>query len=272
MRSTEFRLIRVKTSSSKQGKVISMCRVFALQFTVIFCVVALPEFVLSQDRDFGRRQVEQMLADRPDMRDVIGPEHPIYQWVVDGYQGKHIGQRVFWNANSPRTGRHAEHALPYGSHPAYISISGGAETTAVDKWSAVVFELFNLQNHEKFTQLAVEAASGRLSPDEYATRSVMLEYDATLRTHRLFAANPLPDSTHGRDPWYNAWVKATLPTEEEFKAQHAVAGSTRSNFDYFKTAYMAQIAPHIKKNDEPSHATEPAVGSVLKSTQPAPAR
>jgi hypothetical protein len=225
-----------------------MVRVYLLQLVALCSVFMLPGAVQSQDSEFGRRQVEQMLADRPDMKEVIGPEHPIYRWVVEGFQGKLIGQRVYWNANSPRAGRAAEHAVPYGTYPPYISISGGTETTAVDKWGAVVFELSNLQNHEGFTQLTVEGVAGQLSADEYATKCVMLEYAAQLRTHKVFAANPLPESSHGRDRWYNAWVKAELPTDEEFKAKYAQPGSTHSNYDYFKNAYLTQIAPYAKSS------------------------
>ncbi len=224
------------------------------QLTAMLALLAVPIAAFSQDNGFGRRQVKQLLADRPDMKDVIGRDHPVYRWVVDGFQGKYLGQRVYWNANSPRAGRAAEHAVPYGTYPPYISISGGTETTPVDKWGAVVFELCNLQNHEAFARLATDASAGKLTADEYAKQCVMLEYDAQLRTHRLFAANPLPDSHHGRDRWYNTWVKSELPTAEKFKATHAVPGSTRTNYDYFKKAYTTQIAPYIRpsKDDEPS--------------------
>ncbi|WP_430453840.1 hypothetical protein [Rhodopirellula europaea] len=224
-----------------------------LQLTAILAILAVPNVAFSQDNGFGRRQVKQMLSDRPDMKNVIGRAHPIYKWVADGFHGKYLGQRVYWNANSPRAGRAAEHAVPYSTYPPYISISGGTETTPVDKWGAVVFELCNLQNHEQFTRLATDARAGKFTADEYATQCVMLEYDAQLRTHKLFTANPLPDSHHSRDWWYNTWVKTELLSAKEFKAKYAVPGSTRSNFDYFKNAYTTQIAPYIRpsKNDEP---------------------
>ncbi|MEO9932936.1 hypothetical protein [Rhodopirellula bahusiensis] len=217
---------------------------------VFFMTLAvMPVSGLSQDSGFGKRQVKQMLADRPDMKNVLGREHPIHAWVVDGFEGRLVGQRVYWNANSPRTGRAAEHAIPYANYPPYISISGGTETTAVDKWGAVVFELCNLQNHENFTQLAVEARAGKLSAEQYARKCVMLEYDAQLRTRELLAEDPLPDSPHGRDGWYNTWVKPELPTREAFEAEYAVPGSTMFNFDYFFNAFQTQFAPFIQSSD-----------------------
>ena len=231
-----------------------MLRAHVLYFQLtILAVLIVPCTAFSQDSGYGRRQVKQMLADRPDMKDVIGRDHPIYKWVADGFQGKYLGQRVYWNAKSPRTGRAAEHAVPYGTYPPYISISGGTETTPIDKWGAVVFELCNLQNYEEFTRLARDASAGKITADEYATQCVMLEYDAQLRTHKLFAANPLTDSHHGRNPWYETWVKSDLLSAKDFKAKHAVPGSTRTNYDYFKKGYATQIAPYIRppKSDEP---------------------
>lgn len=218
----------------------------SFRWIAIFPIVVGPSTVFSQDSGFGRRQVQQMLADRPDMKGVIDRTDPVHKWVVDGFQGKLIGQRVYWNANSPRTGRAAEHATPYGNYPPYISISGGTDTTPVDKWAAVVFELHNLRNFEEFAKLATDASAGKLTADEYATQCVMLEYDAQLRTHKFFAKNPLPESAHGRDRWYKTWALSDLPSAEEFKTKHAVPGGTRSNFDYFKNSYITQILPYTK--------------------------
>ncbi len=217
---------------------------------IVFYTTNLHTQVFSQDSGFGRRQVEQMLADRPDMKGVIGEEHPIYQWVVDGFQGKYFGQRVYWNANSPTSGRSAEHAQPYGDYPPFISISGGTETTAIDKWCSVVFELENLQNHEKFSALFEEGLAGKISGNEYATGCVMLEYEAALRTREVLRAKPLPDSAHGRDPWYNSFVKSQPPSAKEYKAKHAVPGNSGSNFDYFKSAYVERIAPYVQSAPE----------------------
>ncbi|KLU05073.1 hypothetical protein RISK_002835 [Rhodopirellula islandica] len=61
----------------------------------------------------------------------------------------------------------------------------------------------------------------------------------------MFAKDPLPDSPHGRDGWYNTWVKPELPTREAFEAEYAVPGSTMSNFDSFFNAFQTQFAPFI---------------------------
>lgn len=45
-------------------------------------------------KTFGQRQLEQMLDDRPDMRDAIPVSHPVRRWVADAFDGKQFGQRV----------------------------------------------------------------------------------------------------------------------------------------------------------------------------------
>lgn len=64
---------------------MSNLQIQVYRVAAILSLFFLPAGSLSQDSEFGRRQVEQMLADRPDMKDVIGPDHAIYQWVVDGF-------------------------------------------------------------------------------------------------------------------------------------------------------------------------------------------
>src|SRR5690242_1923528 len=94
---------------------------------------------------FGRRQIDQLLADRPDMVGVLADDDPIVVWIADSMNGGRIGRRVYWNADSPRTGGAAEHALPYGVNPPFICITGGAEVSPIDKWASLVYELFNLE-------------------------------------------------------------------------------------------------------------------------------
>ncbi|KLU05074.1 hypothetical protein RISK_002836 [Rhodopirellula islandica] len=57
----------------------------------IMTLAVMPVSGLSQDSGFGKRQVKQMLADRPDMKNVIGREHPICAWVVDGLEENSSG-------------------------------------------------------------------------------------------------------------------------------------------------------------------------------------
>ena len=196
-------------------------------------------------KTFGERQLDQMLQDRPDLRDVISESHTAFQWLVDGFNGDRLGQRVYWNARSPQSGRAAEHGPAYGTYPPYIAISGGTETTPIDKWAAVVFEMHNLENGNGFEAISRLAIEGKLDRDAFAERCVELEFVALTKTQEFFRANPLPTSNHGRDVWYN-WATSNIGTFEDYKNSFDAPGTNRfnSNFVYFKEHYDAAIAPY----------------------------
>jgi hypothetical protein len=201
-----------------------------------------PSVKPSEEQSFGQRQLEQLLADRPDMRDLIPDSHPVYQWVAESFDGDHFGQRVYWNDTYPRSGRPAEHASPYYGYPPYISIAGSRDVSPVDKWTMVVYELHNLLSHEEFQQLQTKAIAGDLDADGYANGCVKLEFDALEQTRDFLLKNPLPSSSHGRDEYYN-WITGDLGTFEEYqKAYEGPAAS--NNFSYFREYYNSTIEPY----------------------------
>ncbi len=215
--------------------------------TILGCSRQPASGVKAESLTFGDRQVQQMLQDRPEMKGVMTANDPLYLWLVAGFNGERLGQRVHWNANSPQSGRSAEHGIPYGAYPPYISISGGTETTPIDKWASVIFEMNNLDNYDKFDALRDDAVEGDLDADEYASACVKLEFDALERTRDLFAKHPLPGGDHRRNPWYQ-WVSSELGEFEDYEAAFDVPGTTvhTSNFAYFRDYYVSTIEPYAK--------------------------
>lgn len=179
------------------------------------------------------------------MRDVIPESHAVFQWVVAAFNGERIGQRVYWNASSPQSGRPAEHGPAYSTYPPYIAISGGTETTSIDKWAAVVFEMYNLENSEEFKAISRLAIEDELDGDAFAEACVELEFAALIKTQEFFRANPLPMSNHGRDVWYN-WVTSNIGTFEDYQETFGAPGTNglNNNFAYFKEYYDTTIVPY----------------------------
>lgn len=197
------------------------------------------------ERSFGERQLDQMLQDRPDMQGIMPESHPVFRWLVDSFNGDRIGQRVYWNAVSPQSGRPAEHAPAYAHYPPFIAISGGTETTPIDKWASVVFEMHNLENSSEFEATSRSAVEGKLDADAFAEKCVELEFNALEKTMVFFRENPLPKSKHGKDVWY-IWVTSRLGTFEEYRDAFDIPGThkSNSNFAYFKEYYNTRIAPY----------------------------
>ena len=185
-----------------------------------------------------------MLDDRPDMRGVLDEDSAIRDWIIAAFNGEQTGKRVYWNSDTPASGRPAEHLMPYMYYPGAIRISGGTETTPTDKWASVVFELFNLTNASDFDALNQKAIAGELDSKAYASACVALEFRAIKMTSEFFASNPLPDSKHRNDIFYQ-WMIEGVGTFEEYKAAFDGVDSLQaSNFKYFEEYYNTSLVPY----------------------------
>jgi hypothetical protein len=206
-----------------------------------------------------------MLLDRPDMQNAIPVSHNVYGWIVAGFNGDRLGQRIYWNAATPQTGRPAEHGQPYGAYPAYIAVSGGTETTAIDKWASVVYEMFNLENNEEFERIYELAVDEKIDAEEFADKCVKLEFVAIDKTRDFFRANPLPTSRHGKDTWYN-WVISDRKHYDEYRQSFDSPGenSFNSNFAYFREYYNTTLLPYGDAMRRTKRWTEAAVDDSRK--------
>lgn len=198
----------------------------------------------SGETSFGHRQLKQMLDDRPDMKGVVPPTHPVVAWLVDGFNGERFGQRIYWNANAPQIGQWAEYNPPYAQYPPFISISGNT-ISPIDKWAAAVFEMFNIENSVEFVLLTAEATEGTLDVDSFASKCVELELQALWKTHLYFRDNPLPKPKNGRDRWY-VWATSddvSIFEDDRSKFDKINKYSVNHNIEYYKKYYETVIVP-----------------------------
>ena len=198
-----------------------------------------------QVQSFGQRQLDQLLADRPEMRGAIPAAHPVVSWVTAAFDGSTLGHRVYWNASPPQSGRPAEHAPPYAGYPAHISISGESDETPLDKWASLVYEFHNLENSLQFEEVQTRAIRGKIDADEFASECVRLEFEALERTRDYFFTTPLTTQSNSRDHFYN-WVTNDLGTFEEYEAAFQVPWTnySNSNFEYFRDYYETELVPY----------------------------
>ena len=175
------------------------------------------------------------------MKDAIPKSHPIRDAIVDGFNGKLIGQRVYWVASKPADGKAAQHGQPYYGRPPHIRITDSNDVTAIDKWASAMFELYNLEGD--FNSLGEMAANGTLSRDEFVRRCIALEATALSRTRNFFRKNPLPSDEECF--WYNYFVgDGSLVNPDR-----DVEDVGKSNAGYFKS-YFDSIEVWKKKRQQ----------------------
>ena len=211
---------------------------------------------------FGQRQVDQMIADRPDMANVLPPDDPILLWVVAGFNGERTGLRVYWNAMSTKSGQPAEHWPAYFSYPPQICVSGGSETTPIDRWTGLIYEFFNMENDPSFEVLGNRAQAGEIDGDAYATGCAKLEFAALKRLEKFIRQHPLPPSAHGNDPYYR-WVKSSPASVEEYFTILEKSGGYNP-IKFYRSYYDESLAPSI--DSKPNAATGDAAAATAPET------
>jgi hypothetical protein len=205
---------------------------------------------------FGRRQVDQMLADRPDMVGILEEDDFLLRWVIGGMNGATIGQRIYWNANTPQSGSAAEHASPYEGYPPHICISGGTEITGHDRWACVVYELFNIENTKEFEDAYAKATAGTLDGDAYAKECARLEYVALTKAKEFFKKHPLPNAKPGHHEEYDQITEVPATFDEYLALYHDAHGNFHHPGQYFKDYYDDVIAPYLKSMKEANDVAE----------------
>ncbi len=168
----------------------SICKTLALLILLTAIDFALAQ---SPSKSFGERQVEQMLDDRPDMKDAIGPDDFIYKWVVSAFEGEGPRERVYWNANKQHRLQQfqAWHIPSYGVYPPQIYVSTASD--GIDKWFSVVFEHFNMDTKVEEKKLLAKSINQGISPEKFADIEVEMERKAEKRTI-AFLESRLPET------------------------------------------------------------------------------
>ena len=218
---------------------------FAVQCVVLLACNTRDSVIDDPKITFGRRQLNQVLDDRPDMQGVISEDDELLDWIVSAFDGERTGFRIYWNADSPVESFGASHTPPYEGYPATVCITGGSEETPVDKWAGLVFELHNLENSEDFAEIHLKACSGELDEDTYVREHVKLEFKAIEKTAEFFKEHPLPESSHGKDIWYN-WVRSDIGTFDEYYASLNDSDVRSEYIDYYRSNYREQIVPYLE--------------------------
>lgn len=163
-------------------------------FVLGHCTIDVSRGEESADsKSFGVRQIEQMLEDRPEMKNVVSATHPIFAFLEDSFNGKFVGRRIYWSDEFPLKGL-VSYAVPARErlNLPYVTVTNDLTLcTPLDKWIAVVFELNNLLNYQDFNNLSEKRKD--LTEDEFIFQFRKIEYNAYLKTHSWLVANPFSE-------------------------------------------------------------------------------
>jgi hypothetical protein len=199
-----------------------------------------------EERSFGERQLEQLMSDRPDMQGVLAPDHAVYRWLVSSFEKERTGSRIYWVADQPSTGERAEHAPSYRGYPAYICITAGLDTSPRDKWTMLVFEMFNIENSESMRLLNDLGHAGKIDSDTFARKCVELEFKAAEKARKFLRENPLPNPDETKDLLYHWIVSEETPFHDHEKLWDSEENYLKdSNYRHFKKHYDELIAPYV---------------------------
>ena len=173
---------------------------------------ACPKNKLAADSlAFGERQVQQMLKDRPLMAHYGDKAKPLYQWAARKFAGEDLDNKIQWNGTDPVRVWNAESGaleltveaanLPPGnSPPRFVRVrrtcndgpDAGKERCFEALWHDAVFELYNNAAAKDFDRVIADAAAGKLSPHEYAKRTLEVEGKAAEKTRAFYIHVFLP--------------------------------------------------------------------------------
>lgn len=165
----------------------------------------------------GRRQVEAMLRDRPNMNQYGQATDFLRQWAVRKFAGEDLGQIILWDSSSPLHSD-AENIAPTNGEPGAILVEGvydsgpnkGCPRSFEELWAGAVFELYNINYAKEFVRLNDEADEGKVSKKDFVAGIVKYEVLAAQQTRAFYVQVYLPWAEKQKLPsepslWFADW-------------------------------------------------------------------
>lgn len=188
-----------------------------------FIKLLRPPYQLSaQNLAHGKKQLQQLLRDRPAMQELVQLDAPIAQWVILQLAGASIKAPIYWQDSSSRSfpipaGVNAVHAYPTSKTEARVWVSPNAQ--AEQQWAGLIYELHNIQNGPAFEKIEADAQHFKCSQEEYIMRYARLEYQAAQATAQFYKDLWKPFcQSKGKSTIPQYWFYYLPPTFEEWAA------------------------------------------------------
>lgn len=197
---------------------------------------------------FGEKQVLQVLADRPAMVGVLDENGPTYQWVCEQFTSGYQGRRIHWDYALPQFGLDSEYVSWTGDHflPGMVRVSGQPHLSGVDQWMVLLYELENIKNASKMSQLTKSSIETASSREEFIRKAVRMEFDAfhplkrrLVQWGELAVSEPLSP----RESW-------VVDVEEDFDTFYEQTKKMPRHRLAFETMYDTTVAPYIQPSSD----------------------
>jgi len=141
------------------------------------------------DSEFGRRQVEQFISDRPETAEVIN-QHPALRQAFELHFGdKSHGTRVYWDNREPITNKPGQRLRAQHDYPALIQVSRKAR--AVDQCAALLIELCLSELDAEKDALDNSPPDKLIARDEFVINCIRHEYNALQKAKAFFIKHPI---------------------------------------------------------------------------------
>ncbi|MGH1339354.1 MAG: hypothetical protein ACRBFS_24760 [Aureispira sp.] len=186
-----------------------------------FIKLLRPPYQLStQHLAHGKKQLQQLLQDRPSMQTLVQLDDPIAQWVMLQLAGSSIKTPIYWQDSTSRSfpipsGVNAVHSYPTAKTEARVWVNPNA--IAEQQWAGLIYELHNIQNGPDFELIEKDAQQFRCTQEEYIMRYARLEYKAAQATAQFYEDLWKPFcKSQGRSTIPQYWFYYLPPTFEEW--------------------------------------------------------
>ncbi len=209
------------------------------------------------DMEFGRQQVDQMMADRKEMRNCVDKNDVIYNWATRQFAGEAAGQRIYWRVESFAgypAGCLSYCCSPTSTSQGYITIRERYESRPQNQqnlsgerlWACAVYELYNVSYVKEQDDRDAAAFAGSLSRGEYVEAITRQEFKAVRRTVDFYQAVWKPYSqSRGLETHGTYWHTYAPETYEEWAALYK--GPSDYPYSYYGDFYDKKIVPYLRR-------------------------
>jgi hypothetical protein len=177
-----------------------------------------PVSLNKEQLEWGETQFRQMLKDRPTMRLYVKEEDNLWNWTVRQFAGETGGNKILWDPSDPLPIWDAQScASDLNNHKlACIKITKnftqdgnqiihkGDPKDGIVLWGEVIWELFNVKNFQRFSEISARAENGILSREAFIVENAVAEHESGREAHQFFL-----------EVWVPHCQKLGLPFEDE---------------------------------------------------------